>query len=67
MKTPRRATCGHDGCVRWAFTGSERRRVAVGWYFAHDGSVLCPDHLPDVLAEFLSGDRDAEGWRLVNG
>lgn len=57
MKTPRRSTCAHDGCARWVFTGTDRRHVAVGWYFAHDGSVLCPKHLPVELVEFMAVPR----------
>jgi hypothetical protein len=28
--------------------------LAVGWYFDRDGTVLCPDHLPAELAEFMA-------------
>lgn len=51
----RRVECAHDGCVRWVSTLPNLRRVAVGWYFDRDGSVLCPAHLPAELAEFMGG------------
>ena len=45
--------CADPGCRRYIAAGSQRR-IAVGWFFDRDGSVLCPDHLPDELAEFMA-------------
>ena len=46
--------CKHEGCNNKTKTDrwNKVRAAERGWFFQKDGSIWCPDHVPDWVASW---------------
>lgn len=44
--------CEEPGCVNWIPDDQWRKIKAEGWFQMKDGTIFCPEHIPEWVAEW---------------